>query len=393
METESFKDRMLHIAQIGQEADGSISRVFGSDAYEEAAKEMQAYMRASGMESYIDSVGNVHGIYRCRQKDAKEILIASHLDTVLHGGRFDGLLGVMAGIECVRRLQEEGKELGVDVHVIATNGEEGNELGGTFGGRAMMGMLPETEAFYALAEKYGYTKEKLAQARYDTSRCKCYLELHIEQGNLLEKEHRQIGVVTGIVGLERYLVTIDGQSNHAGTTMMEYRDDALVKAGGFIVAMDQKAREIGDRLVCTCSRLSVEPNVLAVINRQVSMVLECRNQKKERMQELIRVAEKLLEKLHDTISCLVRKDPVDCDQRIVQTMEAVCKEKKIAYQDMPSGATHDGNSFAKKMPIGMLFVPSKNGLSHCKEEATDWDDIALGISVLYETLLRLGQTE
>lgn len=393
METESFKDRMLHIAQIGQEADGSISRVFGSDAYEEAAKEMQAYMRASGMESYIDSVGNVHGIYRCRQKDAKEILIASHLDTVLHGGRFDGLLGVMAGIECVRRLQEEGKELGVDVHVIATNGEEGNELGGTFGGRAMMGMLPETEAFYALAEKYGYTKEKLAQARYDTSRCKCYLELHIEQGNLLEKEHRQIGVVTGIVGLERYLVTIDGQSNHAGTTMMEYRDDALVKAGGFIVAMDQKAREIGDRLVCTCSRLSVQPNVLAVINRQVSMVLECRNQKKERMQELIRVAEKLLEKLHGTISCLVRKDPVDCDQRIVQTMEAVCKEKKIAYQDMPSGATHDGNSFAKKMPIGMLFVPSKNGLSHCKEEATDWDDIALGISVLYETLLRLGQTE
>lgn len=393
METESFKDRMLHIAQIGQEADGSISRVFGSDAYEEAAKEMQAYMRASGMESYIDSVGNVHGIYRCRQKDAKEILIASHLDTVLHGGRFDGLLGVMAGIECVRRLQEEGKELGVDVHVIATNGEEGNELGGTFGGRAMMGMLPETEAFYALAEKYGYTKEKLAQARYDTSRCKCYLELHIEQGNLLEKEHRQIGVVTGIVGLERYFVTIDGQSNHAGTTMMEYRDDALVKAGGFIVAMDQKAREIGDRLVCTCSRLSVEPNVLAVINRQVSMVLECRNQKKERMQELIRVAEKLLEKLHGTISCLVRKDPVDCDQRIVQTMEAVCKEKKIAYQDMPSGATHDGNSFAKKMPIGMLFVPSKNGLSHCKEEATDWDDIALGISVLYETLLRLGQSE
>lgn len=393
METESFKDRMLHIAQIGQEADGSISRVFGSDAYEEAAKEMQAYMQASGMESYIDSIGNVHGIYRCRRKDAKEILIASHLDTVLHGGRFDGLLGVMAGIECVRRLQEEGKELGADVHVIATNGEEGNELGGTFGGRAMMGMLPETEAFYALAEKYGYTKEKLAQARYDTSRCKCYLELHIEQGNLLEKEHRQIGVVTGIVGLERYLVTIDGQSNHAGTTMMEYRDDALVKAGKFIVAMDQKAREIGDRLVCTCSRLSVEPNVLAVINRQVSMVLECRNQKIERMQELIRAAEKLLEKLHGTISCLVRKDPVDCDQRIVQTMEAVCKEKKIAYQDMPSGATHDGNSFAKKMPIGMLFVPSKNGLSHCKEEATDWDDIALGISVLYETLLRLGQTE
>lgn len=393
METESFKDRMLHIAQIGQEADGSISRVFGSDAYEEAAREMQAYMQVSGMESYIDSVGNVHGIYRCRQKDAKEILIASHLDTVLHGGTFDGLLGVMAGIECVRKLQEEGKELGVDVHVIATNGEEGNELGGTFGGRAMMGMLPETEAFYELAEKYGYTKEKLVQALYDTSRCKCYIELHIEQGNLLEKEQRRIGVVTGIVGLERYLVTIDGQSNHAGTTMMEYRDDALVKAGGFIVEMDQKAREIGDRLVCTCSRLSVDPNVLAVINRQVSMVLECRNQKKERMQELIRAAEKLLVKLHGTISCLVQKDPVDCDQRIVQMMETVCKEKKIAYQYMPSGATHDGNCFAKKMPIGMLFVPSKNGLSHCKEEATDWDDIALGISVLYETLLRLGQTE
>lgn len=389
-ETEDFKARMLQMASIGRESDGAVSRVFGTPVYEEGARAMLAYMKDSGLEAYIDSVGNVHGLYRCGREEAPEILIASHLDTVRHGGVFDGLLGVMGGIECVRRLQAEGRKPACDIHVIATNGEEGNELGGTFGGRAMMGMLPDTEEYYGLAAKYGYTREKLQAAVYDTSRCRAYLELHIEQGNMLEQENKQIGVVTGIVGLERYEVVIHGRSNHAGTTMMAYRDDAAVKAAGFIARMDEKARKIGDRLVCTFSRFAVEPNVLAVINREVSMVLECRNQKKERMQELVEAAKADLAGLDGELHTLVQKAPVDCDPAIVDCMEAVCQSRGLSWQKMPSGATHDGNSFAMKMPIGMVFIPSIGGLSHCKEEASDWEDVMLGISVLYDTLLRLS---
>lgn len=390
METKTFQERMLSIASIGQEADGAVSRVFGTDIYAEATKIMQEYMCLSGLESYTDSVGNVHGIFRCGQEHAQEILIASHLDTVRHGGIFDGLLGVMAGIECVRRLISENKQVACDIHVIATNGEEGNELGGTFGSRAMMGMLPDTDDFYELAAKYGYTRQKLQEAVYNTSRCKAYLELHIEQGNTLEMEQKKIGVVTGIVGLERYQITIHGQSNHAGTTMMEYREDAVVKAARFITAMDEKTREIGNRLVCTFSKFTVEPNVLAVINKEVSMVLECRNQKKERMEELAKEAKCYLADQKAEIYPLVQKEPVDCDSAIVEKMEQICIHKHIPYQKMPSGATHDGNCFAKKMPIGMLFIPSIGGLSHCKEETSDWEDVMLGVSVLYDTLLQLA---
>jgi hydantoinase/carbamoylase family amidase len=219
------------------------------------------------------------------------------------------------------------------------------------------------------------------------------LELHIEQGNTLEKEQKKIGIVTGIVGLERYQVTMMGKSNHAGTTMMEYREDAVTAAARFIAAMDEKTREIGDHLVCTFSRFTITPNVLAVINREVTMVLECRNQKKERMEELASEAKRFLSGQKAKMEPLVKKDPVDCHPAIVEQMEQVCIKQNISYRKMPSGATHDGNCFAKKMPIGMLFIPSIGGVSHCREEESAWEDVMQGISVLHDTVLRLAAEE
>lgn len=383
---------MMEIADIGRQPDGGISRVFGSAYYQQAAVLVRDRMAELGMRTYIDPVGNVHGFYGPEEAGRKEIIIASHLDTVKEGGAYDGLLGVVGGMECVRRLREEGTELSCLLHLVATNGEEGNELGGTFGSRVMMGMAPVDDPDYLkLAEKYGFTREDLVNAVYDASHCAAYLELHIEQGKTLDEKQVQIGAVTGIVSLQRYKITIHGISNHAGTTMMEYRQDALVQMAQLIADADRWTRELGNHLVCTFSRLSVAPNVFAVINNRAEVVLECRNQDVGLMEQLVRkVRERVASLPEAEMEPMVSKAPVICEPSIVQAVEDSAKELGVSWIRMPSGATHDGNCFAKKMPVGMIFVPSVKGLSHCKEEYTPWENVEQGVDVLYHTLLKIG---
>ena len=385
---ETFRERMLAVARIGQEEDGGISRVFGSTYYKEAAEKVRQEMETLEMRSYIDPVGNVHGIYAGEDPQAGEVLVASHLDTVKEGDVYDGLLGIMAGLECVRMLQKEGRRLPYDVHVIATNGEEGNVLGGTFGSRCLMGMAPTDDAAYLeLAAKCGFTEQDLRDSVYDTSRTIAYLELHIEQGRTLEEENIQIGAVTGIVGLQRYRICIHGKSNHAGTTMMEYREDALIQLAKLMADADRWTREIGQRIVCTFSQVRVAPNVLAVINHEAEAVLECRNQDVRVMQQLIDRVRERVDSLPDAdMELIVRKEPVTCDENLVSAVERSAADAGYSCIRMPSGATHDGNCFATKLPIGMIFVPSVGGRSHCKEEYTPWEDVSRGVDVLYRTL-------
>ncbi len=388
---EKLEEIMLHFASYGRNEDGSISRVFGSEAYDEAAKELQRYMQECGMESHIDSVKNIHGVFPGTDPAAGEILIISHLDTVREGGIFDGLFGVVAGIECVKRLQKEGKRTRFSIHVIATNGEEGNELGGTFGSRALAGHIDYSEQFLSKAAKYGFDEEKLRSAEMDFSDVKYSLELHIEQGRTLYEAQEEIGIVTGIVGLQRYLITIKGRTNHAGTTMMEYRRDALVRMSEIITMADSLAREMGNELVVTFNKVEIHPNILGVISDEVSLVMECRNRKESMMDEFVRRVRERFETGEDadvkvSFSPLVRKAPVDCAPELVQAGEKAVKELGFRYRLMPSGATHDGNMIALRVPIGMVFVPSREGLSHCKEEWTDWDICEKGVEVLYSMI-------
>ena len=394
-----FQDQMETFAAYGKEAGGGITRVFGSEEYREAAEALCRYMKASGMESYIDPVGNVHGIWKARakEKSGKEILIGSHLDTVKEGGIFDGLLGVMAGIAAVNRLQRENNGLSDDIHVIATNGEEGNDLGGTFGSRCLTGKLDlDDEAFLERAKAFGFTKKDLEAAKMDFGNAKCWLELHIEQGKTLEEEQQDIGIVTGIVGLWRYGIEISGESNHAGTTMMAYRRDALVKAAEIIAGGDGLARQMGNDLVATFSKIQIHPNVIAVINDQVNMVLECRNRKEEILEAFVEQMKKQFQTEDQeapvTVSFteMVKKAPVPCDPGLVDEIEAVCRSRNLNYRKMPSGATHDGNMIALKIPIGMIFVPSHLGISHNKAEWTGWKQCEQGAEVLYQSICRIA---
>lgn len=391
----AIQSHLEKFSEIGKRKDlRGINRVFGSREYKKAAEEMKKYFESLGMKSYIDSVGNVHGIYYGRNPGQKEILIGSHLDTVKEGGVYDGLLGIVAGAECVAELKRENRALDYDIHVIATNGEEGNELGGTFGSRCLTGEVDcRDEEFLRKAAGYELNAAKIEAAKYDFSRAVCYLELHIEQGPFLEKKNRKIGIVTGIVGLQRYHIHIKGMSNHSGTTMMEYRQDALVAASGLILFADNLARSYPDHFVATFQKFETAPNALAVINGEADMVLECRSRQEDLMERYIEEVKGFCDRMSGvTVSMeqLVKKAPVLTDPELVKEGSAVCKERNIAFELMPSGATHDGNMFAHKVPVGMIFVPSKNGVSHSPDEWTEPEDCELGAEVLYQLLLRIG---
>lgn len=382
---------VLRLASIGQDETGAINRVFGSDFVNEERKEVISYFEECGMMTSVDSVGNVHGYYRPAGTMADEILLGSHLDSVKAGGMFDGTAGLVAAAECVRMLSETRYPSLFNLHVVATNGEEGNELGGTFGSRAMMGLLPlDDRDFLIKAEKYGYSGDRLRGAVMDTSKCRGWLGLHIEQGNRLNRQHRDVGIVTGIVGLQRYHIKVTGKSNHAGTTMMEERQDALVEASRIIGLADQLIREYGHHMVATIGEIHVFPNVPTVIPGKVDMVLEVRGLDRDLIERyVVDLSARIQPSGRVHVSNMVKKDPVVCDERFMKAMEKACGEDHISFAPMSSGATHDGNSMAKKMPIAMIFVPSRDGLSHCKEEWTDWDQLTTGVQVLYDTLRSL----
>lgn len=391
-------------ALFGKQPDGSISRTFGSEAYLEASLELKKDMEQLGLDSYIDAVGNVHGIFNCAKENGCEVIIGSHLDTVKNGGRFDGIYGIVSGLYCVKKLRQNNVKLPFKLHIIATNGEEGNILGGTFGSRCITGgfsedILTDTEFKNRLNKitvdaltHCELSAQAIREAQMDFDNVKCYLEAHIEQGSTLEKEKKDIGIVTGIVGLRRYSVCVYGKRNHSGTTKMEYRDDALVKAAQIILFSDNLARRLKNDFVATIQKVSVTPNELAVINDKVEMVLEIRNLSEELMGEYISELETKCRELGNiTIEQLVEKKPVLTDINIQKAIRNVCDEQSISCCNIPSGATHDANMFGKKTPVGMIFVPSRGGESHSRHELTEWEQCETGADVLYETILKLAE--
>lgn len=391
-----YKD-FMELAAVGRTEDGSVTRLLFSPEYIEEAEKTKRYMEKAGLTAWIDSCKNVHGTYSCKKSGAKTVYLGSHLDTVKQGGLYDGMLGVAGAVEAFRELKEKAEELHVNIHILATNGEEGNDLGGTFGSRAMTGLVdPDVPGYMEKAAAYGLKREDFETVKLPMDDGLCYLELHIEQGNTLDQTGEDIGIVTGIVGLERYAVTVYGESNHAGTTMMEYRKDALVGAARMIDGFDRMARAFGNQMVATVGTISVTPGAVSVIPEKAEMVLEIRNLSADRLarfaEESVAMGQKL-EGLSVTFEQLVKKAPVRCSEAVTDQMKEACLAHGFTYRRMPSGATHDGNAMASKMPIAMVFVPSRGGISHNRNEYTGWDQIEKGMTVLYDTLAAVNASE
>ena len=272
-----LNELLQQAGNIGRNEDGSITRLGFSEGYFQALELLKARMKEIGMQVETDPVGNLHGILPGSDPEAKAIVIGSHLDTVIKGGVYDGMLGVTGTMEVAARLKDEGRTLRHPLEIWGFNMEESSILGGTFGSRCVTGMIdPDLPGYPEKLAKFGCSPEKAKAAKRDISKYECYLEYHIEQGDKLDHTGIDVGVVSGIVSIIDYKVTAKGMSNHAGTTMMANRKDALVGMAKLIVAAEERARELNDTLVFTVGKIAVSPGQENVIPGQAVANFEMR---------------------------------------------------------------------------------------------------------------------
>ena len=387
-----IENNLLTVGMIGEDPTGGVTRSGFSKEYYEAVNELIKLFEKEELNVEVDGVGNVIG-RREGNHDLPAIMIGSHLDTVKNGGLLDGALGVFAALECIVTLNENNYKTNHPIEIVAFNAEEGSEMGGTFGSRVVVGKQNiEEKNLEKKLSKYDLTIEDILKSQRNPDDIKAFLELHIEQGGYLEDRNLSIGVVDGIAGITRYGIKIKGEANHAGTTPMDLRKDALTMAAKLLLKIDEVAQSIGRPFVATVGQLCIKPNAVNVIPGEIELVLEMRDMNRDNIEYAITEIKKFaneMEAFDFVIELLIDKPNVDTDSKIMKTIEKVCLDNEIDYDIMSSGAGHDAKEMAAKVPIGMIFVPSKDGKSHCPEEYTSWEEIEVGAQVLFDTLIGL----
>jgi len=362
-------------------------------------------LTAAGLEVRTDPAANLIGRLPAADPErARTVLVGSHLDAVPHGGKLDGALGVVAALECARVLVEEGVDLPWNLEVVDFTDEEGHHFAGTVGSRAMMGLVKpdelnrrKTADVPTLAEdfhKLGLDPEGLLNAGRAPESFRAYLELHIEQGPRMEAQGLDIAAVTGIVGIYRYVVEVLGEANHAGTTPMATRRDALVAATEVLRLIPEWTRAVSDNAVATVGQIAVEPGAVNVIPGVCRFSVELRSLVSS---EMVRVRDRLrgwlAENVDHTMDAVLEKDGVQLDEGMIELIMAAGEAEGYRTARLPSGAGHDGQSFAPYVPTGMIFIPSRGGLSHCPQEYSKPEWILAGAQTLLQTLLRLSAAE
>jgi len=383
--------------RIGRTA-GGINRV----AYSEADLAGRAFTldlyRQSGLTPRIDAAGNILARIPGTNASLKPILIGSHVDSVTDGGNFDGPVGSFAAIEVARSLAEQRARLAHPLEVVVWQNEEG----GTIGSKVMVGLLTDADldkvarSGKTVREGIGLIGGDVARLR-EAQRAKgdiaCYVELHIEQGGLLEKAGRQIGVVEGIVGLRWFEVSITGLSNHAGATPMDQRQDAMLAAAKFTVAVNEAVRSEPGRQVATVGRLHVTPNTTNVIAGQVVLTVDLRDLDPAKIEHFTQRFEQLGREIGAAsgttfrFTRLVESTPAISDARLLQMIEGSATALGLTHQRMPSGAGHDAQEVAHIAPMAMIFVPSVGGISHSPKEFSHAADITNGANVLLNAVI------
>ncbi len=389
--------------------DGSVSRIAFSPEDMEGRAFVKKLMDSAGMAVEEDAVGNVIGHLRGGH-DLCPIAIGSHVDTVPQGGRFDGALGILAGIECARVIRECKYELRHPLRIIVFSDEEGYRFGrGTLGSRALSGFLnPDDlhilkdargETVWQVLEVLGFEPSHVSSGRKLSSDLLAYLELHIEQGPVLDSLNVPIGIVDTIAGILRYEFRVEGEANHAGTTPMAYRKDALFAAAAIVGIVKESVLRRGGDVVGTVGKFEVLPGAPNIVPGTVVMTTEFRGPSQQVLEEL---AEEILkqgqQEVHRSGVMLkaketVRIEPTPMHPEVMQAIEVACQRTKIPYRTMNSGAGHDAIWMAKAWPTGMIFVPSLRGVSHASGEFTDEPHVGLGAQVLLEALMILDRYE
>ena len=393
---------MQHMHTFGENADGGSDRVAYSSHNRVALEYLSGLMLESGLMPRYDVAGNLIGHRAGRIDGLAPIVTGSHIDTVPNGGHYDGMVGVMSAIEVARTLEEKGLELDHPLEVVVWSNEEG----GKTGSRSWAGTVQERELdLPSLGDKtlgdgmayIGGEPENLARNTRRPGDVAGYIELHVEQGAILDRQGIAIGVVEGIVGIKRWYITVRGFANHAGTTPMDQRQDALYATALMVTEIRRIITGESGRQVGTVGRLDVSPGAPNVIPGEVLFSLEIRDLSMEKVTRLFGQIERSLSEIALTNDVEVSFDqyyespetPTDVGiQNLVRESAAVLG---LSSLDMPSGAGHDGQSMKGIAPIGMIFVPSKDGISHAPREFTSEEQIINGANVLLRTIVGMDQ--
>lgn len=403
VDQDRLEKRIFDLAEFGIQPNGETERVAFSDADIEARNWVIKTLEDFGMVVKVDATGNIIGTRKGSEASFKPIAFGSHIDRVPNGGNYDGCVGSMAALEVIETLNEHNISTKHPLEVIIFPNEEG----GVMGSRAMAGNLGKSalgvvnSTGYSMGEgimRIGGDTTKLMEAKREKGSLAAFLELHIEQGGKLEKENLDIGVVEGIVGLNWWDVVFTGFANHAGTTPMNARQDALLAAAKYIVAVNEITNSFEGTQVGTVGRIKAEPGAPNVIPGKVTASLEIRDLSLEVIQKVYQAIKKKTEQIAKESNVTVEFLPLDTtaepaltDTAIQNEIESSAKALGLSYKYMPSGAGHDAQDISRFAPVGMIFVPSKGGISHSPKEFTSAEDMANGANVLLQTILALDK--
>jgi len=396
--------RIFALAEVGAIDGGGCNRLALTDADRDGRDVVVGWMHDLGLEVAIDAVGNVIGTWNVGSGAA--VMTGSHIDTVRTGGKYDGNYGVIAGLEVVETCQRAGYTPSRPLQVAFFTDEEGARFApDMLGSLVYAGGMPTEVAHDVVGidgARLGDELERIGYLGYVP--CPgvaphAFVEVHVEQGPLLEVNGVRIGAVTGVQGISWQEVTIQGQSNHAGTTPMHLRRDPAYAAAELTVFVRSLANRYGGNQVCTVGKIDLHPNLTNVVPSRAALTLDVRNtdeailQKAE--QEIADFCGELANRENVTITrrSLVRFEPVTFDDRVIDIVESAARARGNTVQRMPSGAGHDAQMIARMAPTAMIFVPSHKGLSHNVAEHTDEADLVAGANVLLDVMLQLAETK
>lgn len=383
--------------QIGRTATG-INRVAYSDADLAGRAFTLDLYRAAGLTPRIDAAGNIIARLEGTDRAAPPIVIGSHIDSVTDGGNYDGPLGSLGAIEVARSLQEQRVRLRHPLEVVVWSCEEGGLVGSKLAIEDAGTMSLDSMARSGVTIREGIARvggdvSRLEESMRRRGSAKCYFELHIEQGGLLDRAGLRVGVVQGIVGLRFLDVAIEGMSNHAGTTPMDQRQDAVLAAAKFTVAVNDAVRSMPGRQVATIGRVVPAPNTRNVIAGRVDLTVDFRDLNPATLDSLFATLERHAAEIgaatntRFTIRTTQRSEPALADARLMEVVAASAGALGLSSQRMPSGAGHDAQSMARIAPMAMIFVPSVGGISHAPQEYTSPEDCAHGADLLLNAVI------
>ncbi|WFQ86601.1 allantoate deiminase [Bacillus velezensis] len=400
-----ISDDIQWLSQFGASASGGVTRLLYTKEWMDAQLAVKKKMEAFGLETAFDDVGNVFGRLSGTESPDEVILTGSHIDTVIDGGKYDGAFGVLAGMLAIRHLHETCGRPKKTLEAVSLCEEEGSRFPITYWGSGnITGAFSLSDAETPKDASGISLKEAMRQNGFGAGRypaplrtdISAFLEIHIEQGQTLERSGKDIGIVTGIAGQRRYTVTLDGECNHAGTTSMKWRKDPLAAGSSIIHELMLSAERQPEELRLTCGKMTVEPNMANVIPGRIQFSVDIRHQQEDVLaafhQKLVSIIENISRSkgVRPFIDEYMRIEPVQMDHTLTRTAAQAAKEQGADPEKIVSGAGHDAQMLGRTFPACMLFVPSRGGISHSPLEFTPAHQLETGVLTLANVLHKLA---